>query len=194
MTSRNHGARFQREILFLIAGWLTASIAAHAQVTVVSLGNVSAGVNSEVIVPVLLNPATTETKVGSVSATIGYNSSVAAFLRGEKGFLLDGVNAKLQTKSELNEADPAKSRLLLTVATEGELRKALREGLLLSLIFKINADAPLKTKMPLTVSQLRAESPDSPPVAINPLTGTPGSIEVLSPESVPYVGCFIFTH
>jgi hypothetical protein len=163
-------------------------------VTVVSLGNVSAGVNTEVIVPVLLNPASSETKVGSVSATIGYDSSVATFLRGEKGFLLDGVNAGFQAEPEVNAAEPAKSRLQLTVATAGEPRKALREGLLVSLIFRINAEAPVKTKMPLTLSELRAEGPESPPATIAPLTGTPGSIEVLSPDAVPYVGCFLFTH
>jgi Cohesin domain len=192
-SGKNRAATYAR-VLLGMGCWLVAATAAKAQVTVVSLGEVSAGVNKEVIVPVLMNVASSDTKIGSVSASIGFDSTVVSFVRAEKGFLLDGVNGTVQTKIEVNEAEPAKSRLQFTVATEGEPRKALKEGLLLSLIFKINKDAPVKTKMPLTMAQLRAESPDNPPKAIDPLTGTPGSIEVLSPESVPYVACFIFSH
>ena len=171
-----------------------AGIAARAQVTVVSLGNVSAGVNTEVIVPVLLNPATTETRVGSISSTIGFDRKLVTFLRAEKGFLLDGVNGKFQAKVQENAAKPENSNLQLEIATEGEPRKALREGLVLSLIFKINADTPPNTMVPLRFEKLNVGSTDRPSQPIEPITSTPGSIEVLSPESVPYVSCFFFTH
>jgi Cohesin domain len=173
---------------------LAAVALAQAQVTVVSLGTVSAGVDKEVIVPLLLTPATSETKVGNISATVGFDSSVASFLRAEKGFLLGGVNGKIRAELHKNTAEPANSTVEVSVATEGEPRKALREGLVLSLIFKINADAPVNTKTPLRFQKLAAETAETPPKPINPLTGAPGSIEVLSPESVPYIGCFFFTH
>lgn len=177
-----------------IACWMAAAPAAHAQVTVVSLGDVSGGVTAEVIVPFLLNPATTETKVGDISATVGFDSSVATYLRTEKGFLLDGVNGKIHAELHENTAEPANSSVQVDVATEGQPRKALREGLVLTLVFKINKDAPVKTKMPLRFLKLSASTAESPPQPIEPLTGAPGSIEVLSPESVPFVSCFFFTH
>ncbi|HWP85354.1 MAG TPA: cohesin domain-containing protein, partial [Terriglobia bacterium] len=57
-----------------------------AQVTVVSLGEVSAGAGAEVIVPVLLNPASSETKIGSITAAISFDPAIVSFLRAEKGF------------------------------------------------------------------------------------------------------------
>jgi hypothetical protein len=179
----------------LAATWMAvAAGAAHAQVTVVSLGKVSGGVNSEVIVPVLLNPASTETRVGSISATIGFDSSLVAFLRGEKGFLLDGVNGAFRTELHENSAQPAESTVQLEVATEGEPRRALREGLVLSLIFKIKESAPAGTVTPLRIAKLAAATADSSPQPIEPLVPVSGSVEVLAPEAVPYISCFFFTH
>ena len=194
MLSRNHQIEIRWCVLFTLIGMCGAGIAARAQVTVVSLGNVSAGVNTEVIVPVLLNPATTETRVGSISSIIGFDRKLVTFLRAEKGFLLDGVNGKFQTKVQENAAKPENSNLQLEIATEGEPRKALREGLVLSLIFKINADTPPNTMVPLRFEKVSAGSADTASQPIEPITSTPGSIEVLSPESVPYVSCFFFTH
>jgi len=194
MFSRNHQIEIRGYLIFAFIGMCGAGIAAHAQVTVVSLGDVSGGVSSEVIVPVLLNPATTETRVGSISSTIGFDRKLVTFLRAEKGFLLDGVNGKFQTKVQENAAKPEKSSLQLEIATEGEPRKALREGLVLSLIFKINADTPPNTMVPLRFEKVSAGSADTASQPIEPITSTPGSIEVLSPESVPYVSCFFFTH
>ena len=194
MLSRIHHIEIRWCIIFTLIGMCGAEIAAHAQVTVVSLGDVSGGVSSEVIVPVLLNPATTETRVGSISSTIGFDRKLVTFLRAEKGFLLDGVNGKFQTKVQENAAKPEKSSLQLEIATEGEPRKALREGLVLSLIFKINADTPPNTMVPLRFEKLNVGSTDRPSQPIEPITSTPGSIEVLSPESIPYVSCFFFTH
>ena len=176
-------------------GLAAASFAtvAAAQVTVVALGTVSGGVKSEVIVPVLLTPANTDTKVGSITADIGFDGNVVTFIRAEKGFLLDGVNGKFQAEVAPNPPDPAKSSVHFEVKTEGEPRKALRDGLVLSLIFKINEKAAPAT-MPLKFQKLAAATADTPSKPVEPLVPTPGSIEVLAPESVPYVGCFFFTH
>jgi Cohesin domain len=192
--SKNPGRAIALGSIFAMGCWLATAATAQAQVTVVSLGTVSAGVSKEVIVPLLLTPATNDTKVGDISATVSFDSSVVTFLRAEKGFLLAGVNGKIQAELHNNTTEPANSTVDVSVVTEGEPRKPLREGLLLSLIFKINADAPVTIKMPLKFQKLAAATTDNPPKPIDPLTGAPGSIEVLSPESVPYVGCFFFTH
>ncbi|MBI4480973.1 MAG: hypothetical protein HY651_13215 [Acidobacteria bacterium] len=194
MLSKTHRIRIVLGRLMMIAYLPGAIGAAYAQVTVVSLGDVSGGVGTEVIVPVLLNPATTETRVGSISSTIGFDRKLVTFLRAEKGFLLDGVKGKFQTKVQENAAKPETSTLQLEIATEGEPRKALREGLVVSLIFKINGDAPAKTVVPLRFEKVSAGSADTASQPIEPITSTPGSIEVLSPESIPYVSCFFFTH
>ena len=119
MLSRNHQIEIRWCLIIAFIGMCGAEITAHAQVTVVSLGDVSGGVGTEVIVPVLLNPATTETRVGSISSTIGFDRKLVTFLRAEKGFLLDGVNGKFQTKVQENAAKPEKSNLQLEIATEG---------------------------------------------------------------------------
>ncbi|HWP83780.1 MAG TPA: hypothetical protein VNN17_01195, partial [Terriglobia bacterium] len=116
------------------------------------------------------------------------------FLRAEKGFLLDGVNGKIQAEQRESARDPGASAVRFTVATEGEPRKPLREGLVLSLIFRIRPEATANTKVALRFQELSAATVDEPPRPVEPLTGTPGSVEVLSPESVPYVACFFFSH
>jgi len=168
--------------------------AASEDGTRVSLGTVSGPPKGQVMVPLYLTPDPAGIKVGSISAAIGFKGKVVSFVRAEKGFLLDGVNAGFEVELRKDDKDPDKSILQLEVATEGVERKALREGLILSLIFRIEADAPESTKVALTFEELSAGNLDSPAGAIEPLSGKEGSIEVISPEQVPYVACFFFTH
>ncbi len=167
-----------------------------AQSTVISLGMVSAPPDGDVIVPLLMEPESESVQVGSITATIGYNSALVTFLRGEAGFLLDGVHAVFDVRARENTTGPARSLLELDVRTEpddGE-RKALRKGLILSLMFRINKDTPVDIEIPLPFESLSAGNLDDSAGSIDPLTSEDGAIEVLSADAVPYVGCFFFTH
>lgn len=163
----------------------------HAEGNGITLGNVSAAAKTNVIVPLMLELESEEVRVGSLSATIGYNANVATFDRAEKGFLLDGVGGKIKATPKV---DGEKSSVHVEVVTEGEPRKPLRKGLILSLIFKINEKAASDTRMPLLLSDAKMISPDAEPKPIEPLKLAAGEIQVLAPENVPFVSCFFFTH
>ena len=109
----------------------------------------------------------------------------------EKGFLLDGVGGKRTATPKL---DGARSSVTIDVITEGEPRKSLRKGLVLSLVFKVNEKAVSDTKMPLTLSAVTLATSDAEPKELTALNLTPGEIHVLAPENVPFVSCFFFTH
>jgi len=176
------------------AGFTAPPQAAAAKGTRVSLGTVSSAPKGQVIVPLFLTPGTAETQVGSISAAVRFDSKGVTFQRAEKGFLLDGVNGALRAEVKQDSANPNRSVIQLEVSTGGENRKALREGLVLSLVFHVEADAAPDTNVALTFDKLSAASPDTPPKPIAPLVGQKGAIEILKPEAVPYVGCFFFTH
>ncbi len=168
--------------------------ASNGQGTRVALGSVSGVAKSQVMVPLYLTPDPPDIKVGSISAAIGFETKAVTFLKAEEGFLLDGVNAGFEADLQQNADDPNKSILLLEVATEGDERKALREGLILSLIFRVNDDAPEGTVVSLAFEQLGAKNIEAPPSAIEPLSSQDGTIEVILEDALPYVGCFFFTH
>ena len=46
----------------------------------------------------------------------------------------------------------------------------------------------------MVFEKVSAADLSNPQKPIEPLTGQPGSIEVLSPEQVPFVACFFFSH
>ncbi|MSO20053.1 MAG: hypothetical protein EXQ56_06235 [Acidobacteria bacterium] len=180
------------KVLYAMALLLAlAAPVARAQSNGVSLGNVSAGVKSNVIVPLMLDLESEDVRVGSITATVGYSPTIVTFDRAEKGFLLDGVSGKFKATAKVSGE---KSEIQVEIFTEGEPRKPLRKGLTLSLIFKINDSATLNTKMPLTLSNVQALTLDPEPKPVQPLAVTAGMIEVLSPENVPFVSCFFFTH
>ena len=185
-------------VLALLCGqgvfFLLAGRAAAEGGTTLTLGNVSALPKSEVLVPLLLAPDPPGLQIGSVSATVNFENKSVTFLRAEKGFLLDGVNGGFQADLAKDPADAAKSQLKVTVATKGEPRKPLREGLLITLVFQIAETAAPETKVSLDLDHLSATDVSNPPKAITPLQAESGSVEVIPPEQVPYVPCFFFTH
>ena len=163
--------------------------------TRVALGAVSGGPKSQVMVPVFLTPYPAGTSVGSVTASIEYPNKGITFLKAEKSFLLDGVNGEIQVQNDKDTKDtkdPAKSVIQLAVSTKGEPRKPLREGLILTLIFRVEPDAPAGNTVNLSIVKSGAANLESKP--IQPLVSKNGSIEILAPEAVPYVSCFFFTH
>jgi hypothetical protein len=162
--------------------------------TRISLGTVSAPPKGEVMAPLYLTPDPSETRVGSISARIRFDSSLFTFVKAEKGFLLDGVGGEVTSSLEKDPKDAGKSSILLEVATKGEPRKALREGLVLTLVFRIGENAPAGQSFPLTVEEARATDIADPPKAVQPLVSQGGTIEVIRPEEVPYVACFFFSH
>jgi hypothetical protein len=164
----------------------------QVKATRVALGAVSGAINAQVMVPVFVTPYPSGSSVGSVTATIEYANKGITFVKAEKSFLLDGVNGAFQVQNEKDAKDPAKSVLHLEVATKGEPRKPLREGLLVTLLFRVEPDAPAGTKVDLTLTSAAATNLASKP--IQPLVSKNGSIEILKPENTPYVGCFFFTH
>ena len=168
--------------------------AASRQGTRIALGSVSGVAKSQVMVPLYLTPDPPGIKVGSISATIGFETKAVTFLKAEEGFLLDGVNADIQADLQQDAGNPGKSILRLEVATEGVERKALREGLILSLIFRVNDGAADGTVVSLTFEQIGAKGIEASPTEIEPLSGQNGTIEVILEDALPYVGCFFFTH
>lgn len=176
------------------AGLAGPAQAVAAKATRVSLGTVSSAPRGHVIVPLFLTPGAPEIQVGSISASIRFDSKSVTFQRAEKGFLLDGVNGALEAEVKQDSANPNQAVIQLEVFTGGENRKALREGLVLSLLFRVEAGAAPDTNVALTLYNLSAATPETPPKPIAPLVGQTGTIEILKPEAVPYVGCFFFTH
>lgn len=162
--------------------------------TRIALGAVSGPAKSQVMIPLFLTPYPAEAPVGNVSATIEYKDKGLTFQRAEKSFLLDGVGGGIDVKVEKDPKDPTKSVIHAEIATKGEPRKSLREGLLLTLVFKIEPDAATSTTVNLTIDQASASNLDSPPKPLQPIVRKNGSIEILAPEGVPYVGCFFFSH
>ncbi|MBI2816719.1 MAG: hypothetical protein HYX72_07250 [Acidobacteria bacterium] len=164
----------------------------QVKATRIALGGVSGGAKSQVMVPVFLTPYPAGTAIGSVTVTIEYPNKGITFLKAEKSFLLDGVNADFQVQNDKDAKDPSKSVIQLEVSTKGEPRKPLREGLILTLIFRIEPDAPAGNTVNLSILKAGAVNLESKP--IEPLVSKNGSIEILAPEAVPYVSCFFFTH
>ena len=162
--------------------------------TRVSLGAVSGVPTTQVMVPVYLTPDPPGRDVGSISAIIGFEPQAVSFVRVEEGFLLDGVNADFEAEVRQDADDPDQSLLHLEVATQGEDRRALREGLLVSLVFRVNDDAPAGTLVDLVMEQAGAMGIESPPTEIEPVSGQGATIEIISEDAIPYVGCFFFTH
>ena len=167
---------------------------ASAAGTLISMGEVSGGGKSQVMVPFYLTPDPPSRQVGSVSAVIHLEGKGLTFQRAEKSFLLDTVNAGFEVTPEKDPQNPDRLILRVEVATKGEPRKALREGLLLSLVFRIEPDAPTGQKVSLVFDKVSATELGDPPKDVQPMASKPGTIEVLSPEQVPYIVCFFFTH
>jgi hypothetical protein len=161
--------------------------------TLLSLGAVSGAGKAQVMVPLFVTPYPAELPVGSISASLVYQSKGLTFVRAEKSFLLDGVGGVFQVQPAKDPDDPDKSILAIEVSTKGEPRKALREGLILTLVFKIDADAKPGT-VSLDLQKMTASNLDLPPKPIQPLVSKSGTIEIVAPEGVPYVGCFFFSH
>jgi hypothetical protein len=162
--------------------------------TRIALGAVSGPAKSQVMIPLFLTPYPPETPVGSVSATIEYKDKGITFQRAEKSFLLDGVGGGIDVKVEKDPKDATKSVIHAEITTKGEPRKSLREGLLLTLVFKIEPDAPTSTTVSLAIDKASASNLDSPPKPVQPIARKNGTIEIVAPEGVPYVGCFFFSH
>jgi Cohesin domain len=179
--------------ILLLMGILSRPAVAQ-NATTISLGAVSGLPKSEVLIPVLLTPFPSELKVGEIKASIGFDSQWVSFLRAEKGFLLDGVGAGFQADLKADAGKPGHSVVNLSVATKGDPRQGLREGLVLTLAFRIDEKAPAGTTVEVAISDASASDISDPPKAIRPVVGKNGSIEVLSPEQSPYIPCFFFTH
>jgi hypothetical protein len=161
--------------------------------TQVSLGNVSGAPKAQVMIPVFLTPVPASTQVGDVAATLTFDGKDVTFVKAEKSFLLDGVGATFEVKA-VPADDSGKAILNLQVATKGEPRRALREGLILTLVFRINEKANAPETVKVNVENVSANTIDNPAKPIQPLLSKNGTIEVVKPESVPYVGCFFFSH
>lgn len=171
-----------------------SSTEASPSATRLALGAVSGAAKSQVMVPLFLTPFPPEAPVGGVSAQIEYQTKGITFLRAEKSFLLDGAGAVFQAKAGQDPQDPAKTVIQVEVETKGEPRKSLREGLILTLVFRIEPDAVAGSKVALAIQEPSVVNLDSPPKPVKPLEVNGGTIEVLAPEAVPYVGCFFFSH
>ncbi len=180
-------------VLFLLCALQLAN-AAPPNGTVISLGSGSGQAKSQVSVPLFLTPDPPSLQVGEISATITFNNKDVSFVKAEKGFLLDSAGAAFEVKSENDPKDPNKSILHLEVATKGEPRQPLHDGLVLTLAFQIPAEASAGAKVDLVLEKVSANDLSAPPKAIAVLPGKNGTIEVMSKDQAPYVACFFFSH
>ena len=162
--------------------------------TAISLGAVSAAPKGQVMVPLFLTPGGPGTQVGRFSAAIRFEKGSLAFVRAEKGFLLDSVNATFHTEVTDDAAHPGQSVVQLEVAAGGADPKPLREGLVLSLVFRVEANAKTDTTAILAFDRVTATTPGPASREVTPLIGRQGTVEILRPDATPYVGCFFFTH
>lgn len=162
--------------------------------TAISLGAVSAAPKGQVMIPLFLTPGGSGAQVGRFSAAIRFEKGSLAFVRAEKGFLLDSVNATFHTEVTDDAAHPGQSVVQLEVAAGGADPKPLREGLVLSLVFRVEANAKTDTTAILAFDRVTATTPGPASREVTPLIGRQGTVEILRPDATPYVGCFFFTH
>lgn len=162
--------------------------------TSISLGAVSSPPKGVVMVPLFLTPGDRDTRVGSFSAAIRFDKKSLLFLRAEKSFLLDSVHATFHAQATDDDTHPGQSVVQLDVAAGGAEPQALREGLVLSLVFRVRPDAKPDTTVALPIDRVSAAAPGTPSSPVKPVVGRPGTVEILRPEAAPYVGCFFFTH
>lgn len=146
------------------------------------------------MVPLFLTPGSRETQVGRFSATIRFSKEDLSFVRAEKGFLLDSVNATFRAEAADDSAHPGQAVVELEVSTRGDPPKALREGLVLSLVFRIQEKARQDTTATLEFDQITANAPGAGAAEVTPLATRQGTVEILRGDATPYVGCFFFTH
>ena len=162
--------------------------------TRVTLGNVSGPAKGKVMVPLYLTPASEELRLGSISAAIGFDSKMVSFVRAESGFLLEAADGTFHAEVKKGAESSTHSVLLLEIATKGEPQKPIKEGLVLTVAFQIAPDAAVGSKVNLDFEKLSAGDLSTPPKVIEPLSGQKGIIEILLPETLPYVACFFFSH
>jgi hypothetical protein len=162
--------------------------------TAISLGAVSAPPKGQVMVPLFLTPGASGAQVGRFDAAIRFDRGSLEFVRAEKGFLLDSVNATFRTEVTDDPEHPGQGVVHLEVSSGGAAPKPLREGLVLSLVFRVEADAKPDTTAVLAFERLAAGGPGAASGEVTPVIGREGTVEILRPDATPYVGCFFFTH
>jgi len=177
---------------FVEPGLARPAQTAAAGPTTVTLGAVSAPPREQVMVPLFLTPG--GAPVGSLTATIRFEKNSLSFLRAEKGFLLDSVGVTFRAEVTDDAARPGQSVIQLEVSTAGANRRPLRDGLVLSLVFRVEPHASPDSTVRLLWDRLSATTPETPPRPVASLVGREGTVEVLRTDGVPYVGCFFFTH
>jgi len=162
--------------------------------TAISLGAVSSAPKGQVMVPLFLTPGGPGAQVGRFSAAIRFEKGSLAFVRAERGFLLDSVNATFHAEATDDPEHPGQSVVQLEVSAGGGDPKPLREGLVLSLVFRVEADAKPDTTAILAFDRVTATTPGDAPKEVAPVIGRQGTVEILRPDGTVYVGCFFFTH
>ncbi len=176
------------------AGLVLAAQQVPPGTTTVTLGAVSSPPQGQVMIPVFLTPGSPDTQVGSFSAAIRFETNSLSFVRAEKGFLLDSVNATFHADVTQDDANPGQALVELEVSTGGEEPRPLREGLVLSLVFRVEPDAQPDTTVTLPIDRISASTPGTPSAPVAPLLGREGTVEILRQDAIPFVSCFFFTH
>lgn len=183
---------FLGETVFGVLGH--AAQEAPAGATAISLGAVSAPPKGQVMIPLFLTPGSSSAPVGKFAAAIRFEKGSLEFVRAEKGFLLDSVNATFHAEVTDDVEHPGQSVVQLEVSSGGTDPKPLREGLVLSLVFRVEADAQTDTTAVLAFDRVSAATPGADSREVTPVIGREGTVEILRPDATPYVGCFFFTH
>lgn len=160
----------------------------------VSLGAVSGTAKNEVAVPLMLIPHPSDTRIGGMEMTIAYESPYVTYQRAEKGFLLDGVGGVIDAREIKDPDNPKKSRVTLKVETKQKSGESLPEGLILTLVFEVKANAVPRTVVPLKIEELTVTESGAGARVLHGTVDKHGSIEVILPEEVPLMPCFFFSH
>jgi hypothetical protein len=175
------------------------------QVAQVTLADVKALPGASVMVPLSLTPDP-KNPMRALTLDIDFVSNNLTFAKTSRGLAAEIANADIQASLTESPVDDkglkrAKVRVLVSLQ-DSKSKEGLPDGLLAYLVFQVGKDArPFTIKLTPTV--VSAESLATPPKKILAISTEPGSVtienpdaslESISPELNPEVGCFFFTH
>ncbi len=122
--------------------------------------------------------------IGQLTAEIVFPSSQLTFLEIEPAYLAEQVEARLT-------AQVADSRIQVSIAVPEENKRALLQGPLAFLRFKISAHAEAGT-VEIFAERIEMKNLQGQPVEVEQRSET--HLSIVSPEMIPLFTCFFYMH